>query len=442
MHLFNLLTDKNILTQLIVILSTIIELYIFLSFFTTFQEIYPKRTKKLLFLLITSTITCIIDLIIPTPLSIFLNYICIIVSLHLIFKINLLKTIFTLVLTSIINVLIGLLVINPYLKLFNVSSYILDTTPYYKIGYLVLNYFVNIFILKIIKIYKFNINIDYRFDKKTKILFSINFLIGIITLLLQSVYTFKNVDNQSLGTTFLTFICLALYFTFSLYSINKVIKLDDANDKLKSAQEYNNTLSTLHDGVRCFKHDFDNIVTTIGGFIATEDLPGLKDYYKELEKETQSLNTLYLLNPKLLNSPGLFNLLNSKYAKAESLNIKVNMTVLLDFSKLRMNPYQFSRIMGILLDNAIEAASESDDKILNLEFRYETRSFRQAIIIENTYKNTDINLSTIFNKGVSGKENHTGLGLYKVKNIISKKQNVYLDTNKTNKFFTQELYIY
>lgn len=118
------------------------------------------------------------------------------------------------------------------------------------------------------------------------------------------------------------------------------------------------------------------------------------------------------------------------------------MTVLLDFSTLNMNQYEFSRIIGILLDNAIEAASESNEKILNIEFRYESRSFRQAIIIENTYSNKNIDLTTIFNKGVTGKENHTGLGLFKVRQIINKKSNVYLDTNKTNKFFTQELYIY
>ena len=138
----------------------------------------------------------------------------------------------------------------------------------------------------------------------------------------------------------------------------------------------------------------------------------------------------------------MFNLLNSKYLIAQKLNIKINMTVLLDFSTLNMNQYEFSRIIGILLDNAIEAASESNEKILNIEFRYESRSFRQAIIIENTYSNKNIDLTTIFNKGVTGKENHTGLGLFKVRQIINKKSNVYLDTNKTNKFFTQELYIY
>ena len=51
-----------------------------------------------------------------------------------------------------------------------------------------------------------------------------------------------------------------------------------------------------------------------------------------------------------------------------------------------MKIYEFTRILGILMDNAIEAAYECDNKIINVEIRKDFKVNRQLLIIENTYK--------------------------------------------------------
>lgn len=118
------------------------------------------------------------------------------------------------------------------------------------------------------------------------------------------------------------------------------------------------------------------------------------------------------------------------------------MTFLLDLNTLKMKIYEFARILGILLDNAIEASSECDEKIINITFRNDTKNNRQLITIENTYKNKDIDMDKIFEKGVSEKENHTGLGLWEVRKLIKKNNNTNLFTSKTDKFFSQQLELY
>ena len=123
-------------------------------------------------------------------------------------------------------------------------------------------------------------------------------------------------------------------------------------------------------------------------------------------------------------------------------NIKVNLSFMLDLSSLHMNVYEFTRILGILLDNAIEASATSNEKIINLTFRNDIRTSRQLVIIENTYSNKDVNTENIFEKGISSKDNHTGLGLWTVKKILSKNHNVNLSTSKDIKFFSQQLEIY
>ena len=126
----------------------------------------------------------------------------------------------------------------------------------------------------------------------------------------------------------------------------------------------------------------------------------------------------------------------------EEKDIKVNISFLLDLSTLNMKIYEFARILGILLDNAIEASSECEEKIINLTFRNDSKNSRQLIIVENTYKNKDVDTHKIFEKGVSGKENHTGLGLWEVNKLLNKNKNITLFTTKNDQFFTQQLEIY
>ena len=51
-------------------------------------------------------------------------------------------------------------------------------------------------------------------------------------------------------------------------------------------------------------------------------------------------------------------------------------------------------------------------------------------------------MKNIFEKGISGKKNHTGIGLWEVNNIVKRFNNVILNTTKDDKYFKQELQIY
>ena len=171
-------------------------------------------------------------------------------------------------------------------------------------------------------------------------------------------------------------------------------------------------------------------------------MKGLKKYYLQLEDDCQRVNNLYLLNPEIINNDGIYNLLTKKYNEAEEKDIKVNITFLLDLSTLHMKIFEFSIFYVILLDNAIEASSECEEKIINLTFRNDNKNSRELIIVENTYNDKNLDTEKIFEKGVSGKDNHTGLGLWEVRKLIKKNNNINLYTSKNDNFFCQQLEIY
>ena len=176
--------------------------------------------------------------------------------------------------------------------------------------------------------------------------------------------------------------------------------------------------------------------------VETNDMEGLKEYYYSLREDCQKTNNIAILNPNIINNPAIYSLLSSKYHKADSLGIKVNFEFFVDLNEFKINSYEFSRILGILLDNAIEAASVCENKIVNIYFRNEFNKNRHIVLISNTYINKDVDTEEIFQKGKSGKENHSGLGLWEVRQYIKKNNNLNLYTSKNNKYFSQQLEIY
>ena len=57
----------------------------------------------------------------------------------------------------------------------------------------------------------------------------------------------------------------------------------------------------------------------------------------------------------------------------------------IDLDTLKIDMYRFSRILGILLDNSIEAARDCNKKLINVVFRKEEHKHRIVVIIENWF---------------------------------------------------------
>ena len=398
--------------------------------------------QKFLYIIVTGLIAILGISIIPSPFNLILNYACAFTIIYFIFKKGFIKSLIASLLPSIIFNLLLNLILNPYLTILNISYEQANTIPIYRIPFILIMYGIVILLTTIFKYKSFTITILDNFDLKNKLILILNFIFAFLYLLIQCVLIRNYINTLPIVFTLFSFTCLLIYIGLSFFSLAKIMSLVTTKQKLESAEEYNKTLHILHDSVRGFKHDFDNIVTTIGGYIKTNDMKGLEKYYSQLEEDCSKVNNLYILNPDIINNPGIYNLLTTKYSEADEKGIKVNLTFLLDLHDLHMKIYEFARILGILLDNAIEAASEYDEKILNIDFRNDTKNNRNIILIENTYKDKNVDINEIFNKGVSGKENHTGLGLWEIRQILKKNNNVNLHTTKNDKYFSQQLEIY
>lgn len=437
-----LCTENQNLTKIIFAPTVVIEGWLGFQLIVSILKINYSRKREFLYIIFLSLISFINEFFIQSPFNILFNYIANFIFIKLLFKEKIIKTLLCMILPTAIFASVGILILKPMLIIFNLSISQAQFTPIYESIYIFLLYTTIYFVIKLIKKKDIILKLNDDFCPKDKKTILINFLLGFFSLCLQLFITAFYTNVLPMFITFLSFISLLAYFFISLYSLTKTMKLQITTRNLENAESYNNTLSFLYDNVKSFKHDFDNMVFTIGGFINTNDMPGLKKYYESLEKDCERVNNVALLNPQLINNAGIYNLLTAKYQKAIENNVEIQLDFFFDLDKLHMPIYDFSRMLGILIDNAIEAASNTTEKIVKLAFRDSYNSNTQTVKIENTFSNVYIDTNKIFEKGFTQKENHSGMGLWEVTQIIKKNNNIKLLTTTKANYFIQTLEIY
>lgn len=435
-------TDNPTLTNIIGIPSIFLEVFISMLLFTTLLNIDATKKQKWLYVLIASCFSIISRLIIPAPYNTYFNLVTVFLCVLLIFKTTFLKSIICLFLPSIIAALIESVLAKVYYSIFNIDYLVGGNIPLHRLIGTLIVYLVMFLIYILLKYFKVNLSKLQVLDKKKKFWLIFSTIFGVVLIGLQVYMITFYVSYLPFLITILFMVTLVAYFVISLYTMFTVSKLETTSMNLEEATLYNKTLQILQDNTRAFRHDFSNIVQGMAGFIDKNDMKGLKKYYSQLLEDIQHTNNLTTLSPEVVNNPAIYNVLASKYHKADELGIKINLEAFLNMNDLHIKIYEFTRVLGILMDNAIEATKECDEKIINVTFRKDSRKHMQLLIIENTYTNKDVNTDKIFEKGYSTKKGNTGLGLWEVRQILKKNNNLNLFTTKNDEFFTQQFEIF
>lgn len=441
-----LTTPNEELFKIIAMPLHFLETYVCMHFFLTILNIPCTKKQKLIYTLTYGILGNIITFIVPVSYTIFVNIILAPLTIFFIFKTTILKSILAEVLITLVISTAEFILANIFLTFFHITADQIMAIPLYRLAMMFSIYFI-IFLLSIsIKYFKVNIQVFDNMHKKSKILLVANLFLMVLVIAMQFYLVRYYSDTMPLFVTFISLSSILAYFVISIYSIINSSKLELTERDLEGAHLTIQSLRALHDTVRTFKHDFDNMVNSIGGYVRTEDISGLTKYYEQLLLECHKTNNLYSLSPDVINHPAIYNILAAKYYDADALNILIHLDIFLDLNEIEnhMKIYEFTRILGILLDNSIEAAKQCEDKKINVTFRIEEIKHRLVIIIENTYTNKDVDTDKIFEKGISSKENkeNCGLGLWKVREILKRNNNLNLFTSKNTEYFKQQFEIY
>lgn len=238
------------------------------------------------------------------------------------------------------------------------------------------------------------------------------------------------------------FIITFIIFFFSLRIMYKNQELEFIKQQKQSLEEYVKKIDDLYQDTRIFKHDYINILSTMQYYIDDDDIDNLKVFFRsKILPSSEALTNKDSIIGKLSNIKVL-ELKSILYAKLISaMNQKLNITLEIqeEISSISMDTLDLSTVIGAFMDNAIEAAKISDEKKLLILLIYNEESV--TIVISNSAPSIDIKLDAIYDKDVTYKEGHSGLGLYSSNKILDKYSNVIHSTNYNYNIFTQTLEI-
>lgn len=192
------------------------------------------------------------------------------------------------------------------------------------------------------------------------------------------------------------------------------------------------------------QHEYKNQLIVINDMIPKSNKK-LKKYVEDkLEIEENIKDNIWLEKLTNLPSGGIKGLIYYKLKKMIENNIDVYIDVdeeLSDEKKwfnIDKNLEDYTRIIGVYLDNAIEASTESKDKQIIIEFIENKDNIE--FILSNTY-NGVINYQEIDKEKFSTKGNGRGYGLSLVKEIIEKNKLLNQTREVNGKFYVQKLTI-
>lgn len=204
----------------------------------------------------------------------------------------------------------------------------------------------------------------------------------------------------------------------------------EANQKaLQDLHDYTRNLEVMYNGLRSFKHDYINILLSISGYIENGDIDGLKEFFENKIFPTKNLITQgdYKLNQ--LSNIGVLeikSLLSAKMIYAHESGIDVTIDIPDKVDTFPIDTVDLARILGIFLDNAIEAALETEQPKIGLNIIQNNTGV--SIIINNCFQDNGEALHKLKQKGFSTKTGHHGIGLSNAQKIISSYGNILLET--------------
>lgn len=224
-------------------------------------------------------------------------------------------------------------------------------------------------------------------------------------------------------------------------SKNKQLMFDKKQKEFEYAamEKYTEEINKQYQEIRKFRHDYINILSSMEHYIREKEFEQLAEYYYQNILPTKRIfekNNLHLNDIQKIKSSEIKSILITKLVLAQEKNISVQVEIRDDFSLPNtIDPVIFIRILGILLDNAIEELESLNDGELKIAVFYQEEDL--VFIIQNTCRSEIQPIYQLKQEGYSTKGENRGLGLKNVDDLIRESGNILLETIIRENQFTQ-----
>lgn len=245
--------------------------------------------------------------------------------------------------------------------------------------------------------------------------------------------------------TFYYLLVLAMAVLIALLIVHLAQKFDTAW-KMQAQQDiiaqqclYEQDLEIIRREIRTFRHDYKNLLAGLSQQAGEGNLEALLHTLSELDAGfDQRLGKEIQASTQIgnLQLPEVRSLLLCKLTAMREKGIACHLEVLYPVTAVDMDIWDFVRCLGILIDNAVEAALNTDQPWVEIVLL--AQEGQVFLRVSNSYTNI-IDPEKMWDDGWSTKGSGRGLGLSGYQHILERYPNTATGTGWENGVFVQEL---
>lgn len=210
--------------------------------------------------------------------------------------------------------------------------------------------------------------------------------------------------------------------------------------QLKELSNYSHHVESLYSEIRSFRHDYLNILTSLKLGIENQDLHAIQRIYEDVLKE--SGKSFYdkkfdIARLSKIKNDAVKSVLSAKLLEAQNKGIDITVEVEEPINDFKIEILDFITILSILCDNAIEASQKA--KLAKLSVAFIKSEMALIVVVENTTEAEKVDVTHLFERGISTKGDNRGLGLYNVQQIMDRYPKCSISTKSANYQFSQTI---
>ncbi len=203
-----------------------------------------------------------------------------------------------------------------------------------------------------------------------------------------------------------------VYIFISFTMMKMLVEYYILSDISEHEKQHQKELKSFIQIIRGQRHDFNLHLHAVNGLLEAGKYDECREYVSTMVAETAYVNEVLPIYDTSISA-----MLYAYRADAESRGIKMYFEITTNLRGLAPKAYEINRIIGNLIQNAIDAIAEQTDREYGIVVSMYEKGDYVVIDVSNKFFGDSEELSRAFEYNYTAKKNHEGIGLSTVQRI-------------------------
>ncbi len=254
---------------------------------------------------------------------------------------------------------------------------------------------------------------DPRVKSNRTIIFTV--VIALTVFIVLGIYLSIGVFSMNEKAVFyigFEFLFSFIFIMISFAMLKILVEYSILSDVSEQEKQHQKELKSFIKMIRSQRHDFNLHLHAVNGLLEAGKYEECREYVTKMVSETEYVNEVLPIYDTSISA-----MLYAYRSDAENNGIRMKFEITNNLKGIAPEAYEINRIIGNLLQNAIDAVSSAKDRDYGIVVKIYESNGSSVIDISNKFFGDVSELSHMFEYSYSGKKHHEGLGLSTVQRI-------------------------